>query len=196
MAPGALFRYFETQSALITALCIDAFNELADSMMQAQEYVSTDPRAQTRAVCEAYRQWALAHSGDFALIAGTPIPGYRAEPLDTGPAAVRPILIFSAAYLQAIEAGAATTAQTAIRPVAPGPLLLKLYTNADAADPVMVGVVLTAWTSLTGFLTSEIFGTLGQLVKDVDTLFEDEVTTIMHGMGFHHATNSEGLTGP
>lgn len=184
MAPAALFRYFDTQSALITALCIDAFHELADTMAQAKLNAGADPQLSVRAVAVAYRAWALSHPGDFALVAGTPIPGYRAEPSDTGSAAVRPILIFGAAYLEAVGTGAADPAVTALGPVAAGPLLLELAAHQSTADPVITAVVLTAWSSLTGFLTSEIFGSLGQLVMDVDALFKDHLSTIMRGMGF------------
>lgn len=36
MAPAALFRYFETQAALITALCVDANGALAQAMSDGQ----------------------------------------------------------------------------------------------------------------------------------------------------------------
>ncbi|WP_100470706.1 TetR/AcrR family transcriptional regulator [Mycobacteroides abscessus] len=183
MAPAALFRYFDTQSALITALCIDAFHELADAMAQAKLNAGADSQLSVRAVGAAYRAWALSHPGDFALVAGTPIPDYHAEPSDTGPAAVRPILIFGAAYLDAVGTGAAGPAVTELGPVAASPLLLELA-HESTADPVITAVVLNAWSSLTGFLTSEIFGSLGQLVMDVDALFNDHLTTVMRGMGF------------
>lgn len=184
MAPAALFRYFDTQSALITALCIDALHELADAIAQAKLNAGADSQLSVRAVGSAYRAWALSHTGDFALVAGTPIPGYHAEPSDTGPAAVRPILIFGAAYLDAVGTGAADPAVTELSPVAASPLLLALAAHESTADPVITAVVLTAWSSLTGFLTSEIFGSLGQLVMDVDALFNDHLTTVMRGMGF------------
>lgn len=37
MAPAALFRYFETQAALITALCVDANGALAQAMSDGQK---------------------------------------------------------------------------------------------------------------------------------------------------------------
>ncbi|AMU78133.1 TetR family transcriptional regulator [Mycobacteroides abscessus] len=184
MAPAALFRYFDDQSALITALCVDAFNTLADTMAEARDHTSQNPAAQLRSTCVAYRSWALAHPGQFALISGTPIPGYRPEAADTAPAAVRPILTFAATYLSAVDCGAAEPDRTAIHPIVPGPLLVEILPAELSANPVVIGVVISAWSSIVGFLAGEVFGSLRQLVNDVDPLFYDHLTAVMHGMGF------------
>lgn len=103
MAPAALFRYFETQAALITALCVDANGALAQAMSDGQKAApESDSAARLRAAFVAARRWALAHPGDFALLSGTPIPGYAAQPAETGPAAMRVIASFMDAYLRAV----------------------------------------------------------------------------------------------
>lgn len=80
MAPAALFRYFETQAALITALCIDANGALAQAMSDGQKAApESDSAARLRAAFVAARRWALDHPGDFALLSGTP---YRVMPLN------------------------------------------------------------------------------------------------------------------
>ncbi|SKW04552.1 TetR family transcriptional regulator [Mycobacteroides abscessus subsp. abscessus] len=50
MAPAALFRYFETQAALITALCVDANGALAQAMSDGQKAApESDSAARLRA---------------------------------------------------------------------------------------------------------------------------------------------------
>ncbi len=187
MAPAALFRYFETQAALITALCVDANIALADAMTDGQEAAAQDnATGQVRAAFVAARRWALANPGDFALLSGTPIPGYRAQPSETGPAAMRVIGSFMVAYLSAVQAGEAVPQRTKFLRSAPGPLLAALLgTGGDMPiDPAIIGIGVSAWASITGYLAGEVFGSLRELVADSDTLYGEHVDTVMCGMGF------------
>ncbi|AKC40935.1 TetR family transcriptional regulator [Mycolicibacterium phlei] len=187
MAPAALFRYFDTQAALITALCVDANVALAEAMSEGQEAADQgSATGRVRAAFVAARRWALANPGDFALLSGTPIPGYRAQPSETGPAAVQVMVSFMGAYLNAVAAGEAVPQRTTFRPLAPGPLLAALLgtTSDESADTAIIGIGISAWTSITGYLAGEIFGSLRDLVTDSDALYDDHVDTVMRGMGF------------
>src|SRR5689334_18627833 len=74
----ALYRYFASRDELITALILDAFNSLADTLAATAQAAAPDnPWNQMTAVLIAYRAWALAHPTDFQLIYGNPIPGYE-----------------------------------------------------------------------------------------------------------------------
>lgn len=187
MAPAALFRYFETQAALITALCVDANIALAEAMSEGKDAAAeNDSTARVRAAFVAARRWALAYPGDFALLSGTPIPGYRAQPSETGAAAMRVIGSFMNAYLSAVEAGEAVPQRTKFRPSAPGPLLAAILgAGPDAAiDSAVIGIGIYAWSSITGYLAGEVFGSLRELVADSDALYNDHIDTVMCGMGF------------
>src|SRR5262245_45041432 len=79
MTTPALYRYFESRDALITALIIDAYEALAIALEQADSATRSDDYAtRFRAMARAYRDWAVAHPHEYALIYGTPIPGYHA----------------------------------------------------------------------------------------------------------------------
>lgn len=187
MAPAALFRYFETQAALITALCVDANCALAEAMSDGQKTVpEADSATRLRGAFTAARRWALAYPGDFALLSGTPIPGFAAQPSETGPAAMRVIASFMDAYLSAVGAGEAVPHRTRFRPSAPGPLLAAMFGDGAAlpVDPAIVGIGIFAWASITGYLAGEVFGSLGELVADCDALYDDYVDTVLCGMGF------------
>jgi AcrR family transcriptional regulator len=189
-ASSALYRYFPSQDDLITALCVDAYESGADAMAAARDQMpGGDHAGRWLAVCGAFRQWALANRADFALIAGTPVPGYRASPEATGPAAARHTGVPAGVYIAAVEAGAADPGRTHVPPDLPtGPILRDLTSRVGLAPTNQVAaIVASAWASVRGFLSMEIFGSLPQFITDTDTLYQAHIRTIMTGMGFDPA---------
>src|SRR5581483_8391775 len=95
MTTPALYRYFEIRDALVTELILDAYGALATTIEQADAAApNADYAARLRATASAYRSWAVAHPHDYALIYGTPIPGYHAPRERTVPVAARILITF------------------------------------------------------------------------------------------------------
>lgn len=188
-ASSALYRYFPSHDDLISALCADAYEAGADVMADARDMVPPeDHAARFQAVCLGVRQWALANRADFALIAGTPIPGYRAPWDATGPAASRFSSIPATVYIAAVEAGAADPGRTQMPSgLQTGPLLEDLANRVGLAVPSSqtVAIVTSAWASIRGFLGMEIFGSLQQTINDTETLYRAHIRTVMVGMGYN-----------
>src|SRR4051794_27760852 len=65
----ALYRYFKNRDALLTALVLDAYDDLADAL---------DPSS-LRALADSYRAWALAQPHRYRLLFTAPLPGYDAH---------------------------------------------------------------------------------------------------------------------
>lgn len=89
MVSSALYRYFPSRDELLTALIIDAYDSVGAAAEQADARAleaSAPPRARWIAVCEAVRAWALEHPHEYALIYGSPVPGYSAPQDTVGPA--------------------------------------------------------------------------------------------------------------
>src|SRR5256886_4912487 len=87
MASSALYRYFKSRDELLTRLIIDAYDALGAAAEVAEATVDrTDLAGRFAATCTAVRAWALAHPNEYALIYGSPVPGYAA-PAHTGPPA-------------------------------------------------------------------------------------------------------------
>src|ERR1044071_6457335 len=106
MTTPALYRYFESRDALITALIIDAYQALARALEQADLAASGDAYgARFQALARAYHDWSVAHPHEYALIYGTPIPGYHAPREQTVPVASRILLAFGLLFKAAWEAG-------------------------------------------------------------------------------------------
>jgi AcrR family transcriptional regulator len=189
-ASSALYRYFPSHDDLITALCVDAYEAGADAMAAARDQLPpADHAGRWQAVCVAFRLWALSNRADFALIAGTPIPGYRAAQEATGPAAARFMGIPGSVYIAAVAAGAADPGRTQMPADPPtGPLLRDLLSRTGYAPSAQVAaIVITAWASVRGYLGLEIFGSLTQNFPDTDILYQAHIRTIMTGMGFREA---------
>ena len=77
-----------------TRLIIEAYDELGETSNQRGRVPTRDDLAgRYAAICHAVRDWACAHPHEYALIYGSPVPGYAA-PDDTIDPAVRVARVF------------------------------------------------------------------------------------------------------
>ncbi len=66
-----------------------------------------------------------------------------------------------------------------------GPLWDNLLADqAHQAGPRLAAIILTAWASIIGYLSAEIFGSLTQLITGTDQLYRAHLHTVMLGMGY------------
>ena len=124
MVSSAVYRYFPSRDDLLTALIVDAYDAVGDAAERAEaeaRKAGADPGARWLATCRAVRVWALANQHEYALIFGSPVPGYRA-PQDTVQPAARIPLLLAGILAEAVArraaaapaaAAAATTAHRA-----------------------------------------------------------------------------------
>src|SRR5215470_10195637 len=117
MVSSALYRYFPSRDDLLTALIIDAYDSLGEAAeaAAAEANGTGGPRSGWRAVCHAVRDWARANPHEYALIYGSPVPGYRA-PRDTVAPAARVPLVLGQLVRDSCAAQAASSAGTAAAP--------------------------------------------------------------------------------
>lgn len=187
---SALFRYFPSHANLISALLADAYAAHAGALADAvAARPAGDHAGRWAALCWAYRDWSLASPAEFALTHGTPVPGYRAPVEVTGPAAARTITTALGVYAAAVAAGAADPARSPVPAgLETGPLWEALLGDqADKHEPRLAGIILTAWASVIGYLSAEIFGSLAALVADTGTLYRAHIRAVMAGMGYDPA---------
>src|ERR1700728_4266327 len=75
---SALYRYFPTRDDLLTALIVDAYNDLGAFADRAALRVPRgESRRQFGAAAAAVRKWAKANPNEYALLYGSPVPGYE-----------------------------------------------------------------------------------------------------------------------
>ncbi len=176
MASSAVYRYFPSRDELLTALIIDAYDAVGEVAEAAATGKGTMVKRFT-AVAMAIRAWAVAHPHDYALVYGTPVPGYAA-PRDTASPAAR----VSLAALQVVADGAAAgEVDVSVRRPMPIPKAtrsdmarLRVAASIDLPDEVLLRVLL-AWTTVFGTISFELFGHLHTVVEDYEAFFRHQV---------------------
>jgi len=86
MSAPSLYNYYASRDDLVTDLLVDSYTQQVETMEQASASCSTqDAITCLLTTILAYRHWAVEHPTEFALIAGSPIPGYVAPIAQTLP---------------------------------------------------------------------------------------------------------------
>ncbi len=182
MVSSALYRYFPSRDDLLTALIIDAYDSLGESAEAAHDKAAdAGPAQRWTAAAEAVRDWALRHPHEYALIYGSPVPGYTA-PDTTVPAASRVGLVLIG-ILRAAHNG------SALAEAPPLPAELRPEAERMAADlapdlpPATVAALIAAWAELFGLVGFELFGQFNRVVEDREAFFRHAVDRLAHGVG-------------
>jgi len=179
---SALYRYFPSRDALLTALIIDAYNALATAATEADAAVPRDDlRGRWLAVCRAVRNWALANPAEYGLIYGVPVPDYAA-PQDTVEPASKVILLLADIAVDGLDR---------LKPLSASPLATPLRADlrrliAERQGDLLeerLDCVLVAWTHLYGVLNFEVFGRLNDMIEARSEYFD------------HHMNLMADLTG-
>jgi AcrR family transcriptional regulator len=161
---SALYRYFPSRDALLTALIIDAYDALGAAATEAEAAMPReDLRGRWMAVCHAVRTWALAHPAEYGLIYGNPVPGYAA-PQETTALAQQVVLLLAGVVAE----GADRLEPVSSRPL-PEPFRVDLRRLIDARPGDMpedrLDRVFVGWTHLFGLVSFEVFGRLNDTLS-------------------------------
>lgn len=194
LVSSAVYRYFASRDDLLTALLVADYDEVGAAVEAAEAPVDrADHLGRWTAACRAIRTWALAHPGDFALLYGSPVPGYVA-PQDTIEPASRAthVLVRIVTDAWADLEGALPrigTGPAAGDPARTGAAIADAvdYTRRRGfhADPPPEAVLrlLMAWTTVFGVLSFELFGHAVGSVSDPDAYFDEVVVRLAHDLG-------------
>ncbi|MER6120685.1 TetR/AcrR family transcriptional regulator [Streptomyces sp. NPDC001743] len=132
------------------------------------------------AVACAVRDWALAHPHEYALIYGSPVPGYTAPQDTVGPASRVGLVLIAVLEDAHREEGLAL-------PPLPGEL--RPEAERIAADiapglpPAVAAPLVAAWSQLFGLLSFEIFGQFHRVVEAREVFFRQAVTELARTVG-------------
>ncbi|MGC4985497.1 TetR/AcrR family transcriptional regulator [Streptomyces sp. DT193] len=165
MTVQALYHYFPSRDALVTALITKAYDDLADAVRAAVDNGGTQADGSvlpgTVVAAEGYRRWAIDNPERFQLLYGTPLR-YYAAPLD-GPT-TRAVRRMGAAFQRELFGGF-TPAQLAAADVPPLSPSLRAHLEHMPAEspeaavpPAATALFLSAWGHLHGLVILEVFG--------------------------------------
>ncbi|MFL6118601.1 TetR/AcrR family transcriptional regulator [Actinophytocola sp.] len=176
MVSSAIYRYYASRDDLLTALILDAYNSLGEAAEQAAAAVPDqgDHRGRWLAVARAIRAWAVARPHEYALIYGSPVPGYVA-PQDTVLPSIRPVVVLGAILEDAYDAGRLAPADLEEpRPVLRPELARIAAVVAPHAGEALMARALIAWTELFGALSFELFGRFKNTITDLSVWYEHQ----------------------
>jgi AcrR family transcriptional regulator len=184
LASSALYRYFPSRDDLLTALIVEAYTALGDAVEAADAPSDRgDVTARFVAVCRAARGWARTHPHEYALIYGSPVPGYRAPQATIDPAARIPIAVFRP-LLDGWRAGLVDLPNDApLTAGLTGQLETVAAVIAPDLPPAAIGAAIGAWIQLFGMISFELFGHLVGSVDPADEFFEREIAVLAGRLG-------------
>lgn len=175
MVSSAVYRYFPSRDDLLTALIVDAFDAVGHAAEAAAAAVpSADLEARWLAIASAIRDWARANPHEYALVYGSPVPGYAAPPVTVAPAA-RVSLVFLALVAEGVRTGAIDTDDPLETTRRLRQDLARLRATAPGVPDGVLARGLLVWTQLFGHLSYELFGHLHNVIEDYDALFALEM---------------------
>jgi AcrR family transcriptional regulator len=189
MVSSGIYRYFKSRDELLTALIVDAYEAIGSAVEAADEHSErADFAGRWSACCHAVRDWALAHPHEYALIYGSPVPGYQA-PEETNPPASRVALALVAIIRDATAAGelrepfaAEMSPKLSKGAAAEAARLQAIEFNGVADDAIIRSVA--AWMQLFGAVNFEVFGRIADIVEDADAVFDQSVRDMSAFVGF------------
>jgi AcrR family transcriptional regulator len=180
LVPSALYRYFASRDDLLTALIIDAYNGLGDAAEAGDAAVAdrADLRGRWLGICHGVRNWALANRAEYALIFGSPVPGYTAPP-DTLPAATRTPQALLQILIDGVRDGVLPETGSIGLPddVRADFTRIRQDHLPDLPEPLLA-LGFLGRTHLFGAVSFEVFGQFPEVIEARDTYFDFQMRQV------------------
>ena len=174
VASSAIYRHVANRDALLTLLVVDAYTELADAVDAELDAAGAAGAEGLALIARATRAWGVAHPESWALLYGSPVPGYAAPAAETTPAGTRVMMRF----IEALAAGDRTVRHGGRPPVSDGLAAVLeqgvaallgeagAELTAEAHDaPGFAADAVEAWSALIGLVSAEVFEQLGSVLS-------------------------------
>jgi AcrR family transcriptional regulator len=164
MVSSAVYRYVANRDELLTLLLVDAYGAQADAVELAVEAVADQPwHVRLLAGAHAFRAWAVAEPSRYALLYGSPVPGYAAPAEVTVEPGTRVIGILLGLVGEGVAAGEVPDGPAPHDP--PEPLATDLRAVGTevglGTHPAVLSRALLLWATVVGGTSLEVFGQYG-----------------------------------
>ncbi len=180
MVSSAVYRYVACRDDLLTLLILDAYTDLADTVDRVAAGATASWRDRLLEMARAARGWAVDRPASWALMYGSPVPGYHAPAdLTVGPGtrvvgALFSVVAAGVAAGEVPDAGATPSIPTSadfddVRAEFG-------FTGGDAT--VMKCFLL--WAALVGAISLEVFGQYGaDTLSDPGDVFDGQIRLVI-----------------
>ena len=187
MVSSAVYRYFASRDELLTALILDAYNSLADAVEAADASVTDRTRLRDRwlAAAHAVRSWAMTTPAEYALLYGSPVPGYAA-PQETAAAAVRIAFVLLRILADGHASGVLTAASRQSGQLDEAVRANLARVRDDIAPGLPEGLLfrgMTSWTHLFGTVSFELFGQYNNVIEAREEFFDQQMQLMADLLG-------------
>ena len=175
MVSSAVYRYVSSRDELLTRLIDSAYTSLGEAVeLDVTDTAGRPPADRWASAANTVRTWAIARPHEYALLYGSPVPGYVAP--DTmsvsGTRASRALItIVRDAHRDGLLDRPANRSANATTELTDDFDALRVDIDLDVDDAMLLDV-LVAWTQLFGLVSFETFGQTRGLVTDDQALFD------------------------
>jgi len=183
---SAVYRYVESRDELLTLLVVDGYDELGDAVDAALAKVdASDHAARMVAIGRAVRTWALAEPATYALLFGSPVPGYEAPAERTTGPGTRVILRLVEVWEDAWVAGAMELPHATVSPRRLSRDLARVRRELGLTAPdTVIARGMLAWAALFGCVGFELFGQYGpDAFAEPKDIFEHHLRVLVETVG-------------
>lgn len=182
LVSSAVYRYVASRDDLLTLLVVDAYVELADRVVAAHATAPAgDARRQLTLSCRAFRDWAVAEPSRYALLYGSPVPGYQAPAEQTTEPGTRVVGLL-------VRTVAAAGEQIVFPPREPTAAVVDFSSittefGAQMSDDAMHAAI-ALWSTTVGLTSLEVFGQYGtEPPFDLTALFTLQIDGLLDRIG-------------
>lgn len=183
MASSAVYRYVASRDELLTLLLVATYSELADWVEQARGRADGGWRAEVMAVAHAMRTWALDQPARWALLYGSPVPGYHAPPESTVGPGTRVVGILFDAVAKGLASGDIVATEGVVaQPLSEDLQRIRAEFGFPGGDALVIRCTML-WAVLVGAISLEVFGQYGvDTFVDTHALFDQQVSLVVDSL--------------
>lgn len=183
---SAVYRYVGSRDELLTLLVVDGYDELGDAVDASLAKVDrSDHAGRMTAIGRAVRTWALSEPATYALLFGSPVPGYEAPAERTTGPGTRVIGRLVEVWEDAWLADAVDLPEETVAPRRLSRDLARLRRELGITAPdALVARGMLAWAALFGCISFELFGQYGaDAFAEPKDLFEHHLRVLVETVG-------------
>lgn len=187
LTPSALYRYYPSRDAILTALTMRGFDDLGAAVEAA---AATSPPPQfcpaMLAACHAFRTWALEHPHEYGLMFGTPVPGFTIDTEQVTDAVMRTGMVLITQLIGGVQAGLVTVPDEVTLPadLRPGLQQFVDHKSNGVLTIAEAAVAMQFWVLLLGLVSSEVYCHLPeQLMLSGPVFFDHTIRRALIAIG-------------
>lgn len=176
MVSSAVYRYVASRDELLTLLIVDAYTSLADAVDAAGARAAGSWRDRLHEMARTARSWAVTQPASWALMYGSPVPGYHAPAERTVAPGTRVVAALFAVVAEGVAAGDVPDSGASVSAVTSADFDAVRAEFGFVAGDATVTKCFLLWATLVGAISLEVFGQYGaDTLTDPADLFDAQI---------------------